>query len=196
VTVDPTISARPATARPDRTVSPLLVRALRTLGRGGGRRALDIGPGGLSNTRHLLDRGFAVDVVDRDPAVAGRAAALEHPDLRPFPTDIRRFPIERGRYDVVVALDVMKALPVPAIVSVLAAARAGLADGGVVCCTLLGDRDSWARRGPPATAFSEVECRRLVSGWLDVRLKEIEFDGPDRRGAEKHWHWFALLLSG
>ncbi len=182
--------------RPDRSVSPLLVRALQIVGRAGDHRALDIGPGGLSNTRYLLDRDFAVDVVDRNPAVADRAAALDHPGVRPFPTDIRRFPIERGRYDVVVALDVMKVLPVTAIVSVLAAAQGGLADAGVLCCTLLGHRDSWARRGPPATAFTLPECRRLVSGWADVRLKEIEFDGTDRRGAGKHWHWYALLLSG
>ena len=166
------------------------------IGRGGDRRALDVGPGDLSNTRYLLDRGFAVDVVDRNPAVADRAAALDHPGLRPFSTDIRRFPIERKRYDIVVALSVMKALPVPAIVSILAAAQAGLADAGVLCCTFLGNRDSWARRGPPGTAFTRAECRLLVSGWTDVRLEEIEFDGRDRCGAEKHWHWYALLLSG
>ena len=55
--------------------------------------------------------------------------------------------------------------------------------------------DSWARPGPPATSFTRAECERLVSDWPGVRLKEIEFDGKDRLGADKHWHWWALLLS-
>ena len=176
-------------------VNPLVVRALKIVGQGSDRRALDIGPGDLSNTRYLLDHGVAVDVVDRNPAVVDQAAAFDHGGVRAFHADIRRFRIERERYHLVVVLTVPKVLRRRAISSMLVAARAGMVDEGVLCCTLLGDRDSWARQGPPATSFTKTECERLVSDWPGVRLKEIEFDGKDRRGADKHWHWYALLLS-
>jgi hypothetical protein len=176
-------------------VNPLVVRALEIVGQGSDRRALDIGPGDLSNTRYLLERGVAVDVVDRNPAVVDQAVALEHGGVRAFHADIRRFLIERKRYHLVVVLTVPKVMRRQAISSMLVAARAGMVDEGVLCCTLLGDRDSWARQGPPATSFTKTECERLVSDWPGVRLKEIEFDGKDRRGADKHWHWYALLLS-
>jgi hypothetical protein len=176
-------------------VNPLVVRALKIVGQGSGRRALDVGPGDLSNTRYLLDHGMAVDVVDRNPAVVDEAAALDHSRVRAFCADIRRFVIEPERYHIVVALTVSKVLPPHAIWSMLAAARTGMVDEGVLCCTLLGNRDSWARPGPPATSFTKTECERLVSDWPGARLKEIEFDGKDRRGADKHWHWYALLLS-
>jgi len=173
----------------------LVVRALQVVGQGSDRRALDIGPGDLSNTRYLIGHGVAVDVVDRNPAVVDQAAALDPSGVRAFCADIRRFLIERERYHLVVALTVPKVLPPQAISSMLAAARRGMVDEGVLCCTLLGNRDSWARSGPPATSFTRTDCERLVSDWPGVRLKEIEFDGKDRRGADKHWHWYALLLS-
>lgn len=179
-----------------RPVGPLVVRALEVMGPGRGRRALDIGAGDLSNARYLLDRGFAVDVVDRDPAVADLAAAVDHPGLRAYPVDVRGFPIEPGRYHLVVALGVLAFLPTPAISSVLAAVRSGLADDGLLCATVLGHRASWARRGPPANAFTRTECRRLLGDWTPVRFEEIELDGVDAAGADKHGHWYAMLLRG
>ena len=173
----------------------MVVRALKIVGQGSDRRALDIGPGDLSNTRYLLDHGVAVDVVDRNPAVVDQAAALEHGRVQAFNADIRRFPINREHYHLVVMLTVPKVLRRDAISSTLMAARAGMVDEGVLCCTLLGDRDSWARQGPPGTSFTRLDCERLVSDWPGVRLKEIEFDGKDRRGTDKHWHWYALRLS-
>lgn len=194
MTTAPTPQAGSAALHPDAVVGPLVVRALKVMGSGRGRRALDIGAGDLSNARYLLDRSFDVDVIDLDTAVAARAAALDHPGLRAFTTDIRRYPIEPGRYHLVVALSVLSFLPPPAISQVLEAVRAGLTDEGLLCCTLLGDRASWARRGPPATAFTRAECRQLVSGWRDVRFTEIEFDGTDAFGADQHWHWCSMLL--
>ncbi|MCZ0987455.1 class I SAM-dependent methyltransferase [Streptomyces diastatochromogenes] len=182
-----------AALRPDRGPSSLVLDALDLLRRGHGR-ALDIGAGPLSDTRHLLQAGFDVDAVDPDAVTLRYAERLGDPRLTVIPRDIREADIPAGRYDLVLAVHVLPFLPRRDLPGVVAAIRTGLTEDGLFCCTFFGVNDSWARWGRPLTFLTRAEVHGLCTGLRAVAVTEREYDGHDAHGRPKHWHIVRAIL--
>jgi tellurite methyltransferase len=171
----------------------LVIKAVAKLGRTG-QRALDIGAGSLRNSCYLLDRGFTVDAVDVDPVAVDLAAQLANPRLRFIHDDITQVAIEPQSYSLVVAIHVMQYLSRADIVSMIGAIRSGLTDDGILCCTILGDRDGWADCRPLMTFLSAADCRELFRGFHILEFEEKEYSGFNVVGMPKHWHVFQCLM--
>jgi SAM-dependent methyltransferase len=173
--------------RRDHTPNALIVDAVSVLGRSSGA-ALDIGAGTLSSSRHLLSAGFIVDAVDPDPYTLELAKALDDVRLSVQCADIRHVPIEARRFDLIVAIHVLHLLPRRDLETLVPALVRGLTDGGVICATFVGVRDTWARTPWRATALGRNDVVDLASELEVVRLDELEYDGANVLGQPKHWH--------
>jgi SAM-dependent methyltransferase len=165
----------------------LLVEAISALDRRG-ERALDVGAGTLTSSKHLLGLGYRVTAVDPDPYTADLASGLADSRLDMRQVRVQDVPIESGAFDVVVALHVLHLLSDTDLEPVVHRLIDGLAPGGVLCATFLGPRDSWARTRWRATATSRERVAELTSDLDVVRLDELCYPGRNVLGEPKYWH--------
>jgi SAM-dependent methyltransferase len=177
----------------DQSAHGLVVQAVSRLGRSTGT-AFDIGAGSLNNTRYLLSAGFAVDAVDPDPHTLALAAELHDPRLHIRCADVRDIPIAEGRFHIIVATRILHLLPRNDVNTLLRKLVRGLGDGGILCATFLGVRDSWAWTPWRATILQWDEVFALTSGLELIRHEERETDGLTVFGEYKHWHMLQCLL--
>jgi trans-aconitate methyltransferase len=176
-----------------RTPNALLIEALSNLDCTDGT-ALDIGAGSLTSSRHLLSAGFTVHAVDTDPYTTELAAELDDPQLTIHCVDIRDFPIPERQFDLIAAIHVLHLLPHRDLETVMPRLVHGLADGGLLCATFVGVRDTWAATPWRATALRRDELGELISDLGVIRLDEREYDGVNVLGQRKHWHTLRCLL--
>jgi tellurite methyltransferase len=196
VLADRGVTSRPSFALHcrDRTPNELVIEAASMFGQATGGRALDIGAGSLSSSRHLLSSGFVVDAVDPDPHVAELAAALGDSRLQMHWTDIRDVELASRSYDLVVAMHVLHLIPRADLHALMPRIANWLTDGGVFCATFLGIRDSWAPTPWRATVVQSDEVLELTSGLELIRFDEHEYDGANVLGEPKHWHTLRCLF--
>jgi 2-polyprenyl-3-methyl-5-hydroxy-6-metoxy-1,4-benzoquinol methylase len=196
VSADRDVSSRTSYARlcRDHTPNALVVEAVSILGRSVGGRALDIGAGSLSSSRHLLSAGFIVDAVDPDPHAAELAAAVDNSRLLMHCADIQDVELAERRYNIIVAMHVLHLIPRPDLHTLMPKITGWLIDGAVFCATFLGTRDSWARMPWRATVLRPDEVLELTSGLDVIRLDEREYDGTNVLGQPKHWHTLRCLF--
>jgi 2-polyprenyl-3-methyl-5-hydroxy-6-metoxy-1,4-benzoquinol methylase len=196
VSADRDVSWRPSYARHcrDHTANALVIEAASILGRSVGGRALDIGAGSLSSSRHLLSAGFIVDAVDPDPYAAELAAALDNSRLLLHCADIQDVELAKRRYNIIVAMHVLHLIPRPDLHTLIPKITGWLTDGAVFCATFLGNRDSWAPTPWRATVLRPDEVLELTSGLDLIRLDELEYDGTNVLGQPKHWHTLRCLF--
>lgn len=132
-----------------------------------GARALDVGCRTGYDLHHLRERGLEVTGVE--PDAARRARAHEgHPGVTIVDGSIEALPFSDGRFDLVVAIDVLPKLLDPS--RALAEVARVLAPGGRAFVT-----------AAPRRRRSATELARLVegAGFEDVRLQGV-FVGPRR----------------
>jgi 2-polyprenyl-3-methyl-5-hydroxy-6-metoxy-1,4-benzoquinol methylase len=196
VSADRHVSRRPSYALHcrDHTPNALVVEAVSLLGGFAGGRALDIGAGSLSSSRHLLSAGFIVDAVDPDPHAAELAAALGNPRLLLQCADIRDVELAERSYNIIVAMHVLHLIPRADLHKLMPKIANWLIYGAIFCATFLGTRDSWAPTPWRATVLRPDEVLELASGLEVIRLDELEYDGTNVLGEPKHWHTLRCLF--
>jgi 2-polyprenyl-3-methyl-5-hydroxy-6-metoxy-1,4-benzoquinol methylase len=196
VSADRDFSQRPSFARHcrDSTPNSLVVEAVSKFVQGVGGRALDIGAGSLSSSRHLLSAGYLVDAVDPDPYVTELAAAMDNTRLTLQCKDIRDVEFTERSYSIVVALHVMHLIPRCDLQTLMPKIAGWLDEGGIFCATFVGTRDSWAPTPWRATVLRLDEVVELTSGLEAIRLDELEYDGANVLGQRKHWHTLRCLF--
>ncbi len=171
----------------------LVVEAVSLLGRPKGT-AFDIGAGSLSSTRYLLSAGFTVDAVDPDPYTLELAAELDDPRLCVRCADVQDVPLAEGGFDIIAATRVLHLIPREDLETLVPKLARAIADGGILCTTFLGVRDSWARTPWRATILQWDEVFKLTSELEVIRHEERETDGHTVAGEYKHWHILQCLL--
>jgi trans-aconitate methyltransferase len=169
------------------------VEAVSSLDRSDGT-ALDIGAGSLNSTRYLLSAGFTVHAVDADPYTAELAAQLDNRRLAMHCADVLDVPVPHRTFDLIVAIHILHLLPRRDLDTIVPRLVSGLADGGVLCATFVGIRDTWAATPWRATALRRDEIVDLISDLSVIRLDELEYDGVNVLGQRKHWHTQRCLL--
>jgi SAM-dependent methyltransferase len=156
--------------------------------------ALDVGAGSLNSTRHLLSAGFTVHAVDTDPYTTELAATIDDPRLTMHGVDVRDFLVRERGFDLIVAIHVLHLLPRRDLYAIVPSLARGLADGGVLCATFVGIRDTWAATPWRATALRRDEMLDLTSGLSAIQVDELEYDGVNVLGQSKHWHTLRCLV--
>lgn len=179
----------------DRPASSLLHTALELAStQTNSRNAVDLGCGSGNETRALLQAGWDVLAIDREPAAIEmvHAIGLAHPAAK-LETATQLF-------------ESLESLPPSSLIhagmalpfchpdhfekfwSVVVSA---LLPGGIFVGQLFGDKDDWAS-DTARTFHSELEARALFQGLSLKAFEILEYDGPSMRGT-KHWHRFDVI---
>ena len=175
-----------------RAPRPLLTRALAEYGDvAAGAVAVDLGCGDGTESRALLEAGFAVTAVDADDAAMGLLADAASAGA---PLTLLRAPmqdVELPAADLVYAGLSLPFCPPGAFDRLWARIRRALRPGGLLACDLFGDRDTWAG-DEQMTSVAAERVTALLDGLEVLRLEESEEDGSSFSGP-KHWHTFQVL---
>ncbi|GGE58345.1 methyltransferase [Nesterenkonia cremea] len=157
--------------------------------------ALDLGCGDGTETLHLLDQGWQVTAVDREPAsidwVSQRPG--DHPRLSTQTVDLAEFAPPAS--DLILSCMTLPFLPPQELDAVWDRLRAALRPGAVLAVNLLGDRDSWASGNQTVegmTFHTRAQTDQLLDGLDVVERQEEEYDGRSGRGP-KHWHRWDII---
>ena len=155
--------------------------------------ALDLGAGALRNTRFLLEKGYSVTAIDKDPVILEESSILENPKLTAIACTYDEFTFPMDAYDLVVAYNSLPFATREVFENILPAIKSSLKKGGVFCATFFGPHDTWATTKPHMTFTSKEEVQDIFAEMQILEFNEVEEDLPDILGNPKHWHVFEVI---
>lgn len=170
--------------------TPLLVRALEFVAHK--NKAIDIGAGGLKNTRHLLREGFEVIAIDSDPMMTKIAKKLTSPNLTAVTTTYEDYDFPPSSFDLAAAMFALPFNQPQTFTQVFTDIKQSLVPGGIFAGQFFGKNDAWSSN-PKMTFHTKTEIEELFAEMEIIRLKEVEEDGTTANGSPKHWHVFHIL---
>lgn len=176
----------------DRPPRPLLQRAMQHVTNL--TAAIDVGSGGLNDTRFLLDCDFATVVaLDGEPIAQQVADTLPADSFRYVisPFEVYDFPV--AAYDLVSAQYALPFVKPEHYARVYEGVLAALAPGGIFTGQFFGDRDDWVGT-PNMTFHNEADARRLLAPLTILEFTEEDDPGSvTLSGQSKHWHLFHFI---
>jgi trans-aconitate methyltransferase len=175
----------------DRVPRELLLDAVEAVEPG---EAIDLGCGSGVETAALLERGWRVLAIDREPEAIERlrsrvpSSALPRLSTRVAAfEDLTRLPAA----DLVHAAFSLPFCRPQSFALLWSLIRGALSPGGAFVGELFGVRDSWAN-DPEMTFHTADAVRTLLEGLVLDVLEEDEHDGEATSGP-KHWHVFHFV---
>ncbi len=155
--------------------------------------ALDLGPGGFSDTKYLLSQNFkqvtAVDSAD----IGDRASILPQDKCTFIQASFDAFHFPEQRYDLVNAQFSLPFNPSETFTAMFDKIKQSLIFGGIFSGSFFGKKDSWNTATSSLTFHSEEEARALLSDMEVVEFNEREWDGTTASGKKKHWHVYDVI---
>lgn len=170
--------------------SKTLVDALELSGATG--KALDLGAGGLRDTKHLLGQGFEVVSVDASPRSFELARRLRDERLSPVQTRFEEFLFPRAAFDLINAQFSLPFIRPGHFERVFRRLYDSLKEHSVFVGQFLGEKDSWS----PDSEMTFVTWEKIVAVCGPLKIYSFyteEYDGPTEGGSEKHWHVYHVL---
>ncbi len=170
---------------------PLLVNAVSLVSHK--ERALELGSGAGRDTVYLLEQGFHVTAVDKDPHAMTILAELPQQNLRLVQSAFEDFTFEPDTYDLVSA---QFALPFTArgkFDVVFARMKNSVQPGGIFVGQLFGMHDEWNTPDSRMTFLTREQAEELFKDISIIEFNEVEEDGHVANGTPKHWHVFHII---
>ena len=174
----------------NRPPSPLLLKALGYVTEPG--TAIDIGGGALNDTKYLLNLGFEVTVIDSEPLMAEKAAAIQSKKLHPVVISFANFDFPKSSFYLSSAIYALLFNPPDSFERVFKNIRQSLVGGGIFCSQFFGMHDEWSSN-PSMTFHTQAQIEMLLDGMDILMLDEEEKDGQTANGTPKHWHVFHVI---
>lgn len=170
--------------------SPLLVSALEMQDVRG--RALDLGAGGLRDTKYLLDEDFEVTAVEASPSSLELARELEGAPLQFVCSRFEDFAFSKEEYELINAQYSLPFTHPWYFERVFERLYASLKPKGIFVGQFFGNRDS--RCSDPRMTFLSWRDLFRVCGPLKIRQFEMrEYDGEGATGESIRWHVFDVI---
>ena len=170
---------------------PLLVNAVSLLPHKG--RALELGSGAGRDTVYLLEQGFHVTAVDKDPHAIAILAELPQHNLRLIQSAFEDFKFGPEMYDLVSAQFALPFTSNERFDEVFARVKDSLRPGGIFVGQLFGMHDEWNTPGNHMTFLERGQAADLLTGMKVIEFREEDVDGHVANGAPKHWHVFHII---
>jgi SAM-dependent methyltransferase len=177
---------------------PLLARALALFEMGLAsdthRQAIDLGCGDGTETLALIEQGWRVLAIDRDPE-AIRLVESKIPAEKRGQLQTQNVSFEQAR--LVAANLVYAGLSLPFCArqhfdAVWRNLTESIRPGGRFAGHFFGDRDTWAAE-PGMTCLTRQAVASLFDQFEIERFDESEDDRPTALGDPKHWHVFEVI---
>lgn len=169
---------------------PMLIRAAGSFSSPGS--AADIGCGAGNDSAYLLEHGWHVLAIDRQPE------AIEYLEARVLEGWRERLQTQVASFEEMVLPQVdliwswvsLSFCPQAAFAGVWSAILEALAPGGLIACDLWGPRHAWAGKH---TTFSRAEVDALLASLTVESLDEVEEARPTAFDGVQHWHAFEIV---
>lgn len=172
--------------------SPLLVESFSYLKHN--NHALDLGAGGLKDSKFLLSKGFKnVTIVDSEATVSESAKDLPVNKVEIIITPFDQFNFPKEEYDLVNAQFSLPFNPPSTFNRVIEKLKSSLKMEGIFTGQLFGINDEWNVPGKNMTFNTESEVRDLFSDMDILKLIEVDRDGTLAKGTPKHWNYFNVI---
>ncbi len=168
---------------------PLLVRAVSVLPQKD--RALDLGAGAGRDTRYLLEQGFQVTAVDRDPHAVAMLRSLQEQHLRVTQASFEEFVFET--YDLINAHFALPFVSPRLFREVFERVERALKPGGVFVGQFFGIHDQWNTPKNEMAFLTREQAEAVLQNLDIIELNEEEVDGHVADGSPKHWHTFHII---
>ncbi len=154
--------------------------------------AIDLGCGAGRDTRYLLEKGFEVKAVDKDPI------AKEYLDLLPYQhrlkficADYEDFAF--GRYDLVNAHYALPFTEKDRFDNVMSKVIGSIKPNGLFVGQLFGINDEWNTPDAKMTFCDRKDVDKIFSNFKVMEISEVDEDGAMANGSPKHWHVFNII---
>ncbi|MBL4644534.1 MAG: methyltransferase domain-containing protein [Candidatus Pacebacteria bacterium] len=167
----------------------LVRRAIKVLGRTG--NALDVGAGSLRNTKLMLESGFEVTAIDKDPIILEAAKEIQNSDLFVEVLGMADYEFKK-KYDLIISINVLPFLDKDTLLNSIPKMKDALVDDGVLAVTFFGVRDDWADK-EDMSFFIREEVEELFSDMNVIMFSEEDYDGEIIQKIPKHWHIFRII---
>ena len=153
-------------------------------------RALDIGAGGLRDSRYLASCRFEVLAVDADAAILEQERPVGVEIVQANAEDIV---FEHDTYSLVNAQYVLPFLP--GVEDIIERIHVSLVSGGVFAGQFFGLHDSWNDGTKDRIKFHSVhQVRDMLAPFETLLLEDREWDGLTALGVPKHWHVLDFIV--
>ena len=176
----------------DKSSSSWLLMAVDLLGRVG--EALDLGFGAGRDVKFLLEKGFTVTAVDKEPKAAEYLKELSQGNLKIVISPFEDFNFEKEKYDLINAQFSLPFTDREKFSEVFTKMKLSLKSGGVFVGQLFGVNDDWNKSKTTRTTFhTKKGAQKLFEDMELVKFVERDYDGTLADGTPKHWHTFHIL---
>ena len=156
-------------------------------------KAIDIGGGSLRDTRHLLQEGLDVTVIDSSPLLMDEAARIKDMRLHPMVVSFENYTFPKNEYNLASAIFALNFCNPLKFDAVFWKIIDSLKPGGIFCSELYGDHDEWSKL-PGKTYPSKDRVMKLLVGLEIIRFIEEKTDKKDMSGEVKYKHVFQFII--
>ena len=171
--------------------SKFLVQAIKSLGMKSGT-ALDLGCGAGRDSKYLLERGFDVHAVDKDPSARKYLDYLPHQERLTFTcAGFENFTY--ADYDVINAHYALPFCERSEFENVVARITTSIKPGGVFVGQLFGIDDEWNTDDTKMSFHERIDVERIFDDFDKLLIHEVNEDGPIANGSSKHCHVFNII---
>jgi trans-aconitate methyltransferase len=175
---------------------PLLTRvlALYDIGSDTSRQAVDLGCGDGTETRLLIERGWKVLAIDREPE-AGQLVEDKVPAEKRDRLQIQLASFEDAQFVPADLIYAGLSLPFcsPQLFDMVwRRLTESIRPGGRFAGHFFGDRDTWASK-PEMSCLTRQAVEKLFDQFELEYFDEIEDDRTTSLGEPKHWHLFEVI---
>lgn len=155
-------------------------------------RAIDIGAGSLRDSMFLSESGFKhVVALDKNLSnINNKKSDI----VELVESDITDYKLDKKSFDLVVAINSLPFVNKNKISNTLGEIRESLKYGGVICATLFGENDEWARTKSDKMNFCTKSEVMSILKDFDIKIFiEEEREGKTADGNDKYWHIFRFV---
>jgi tellurite methyltransferase len=164
----------------------LLVEALSYVKNTG--KALDIGGGALKDTKHLLQKGFDVTVIDKSPLLEKEVKEIKNERLHAFVTSFEDFHFPVNEYILVSAMQCLSYCEPVHFGRVIMDIKSSLKKGGIFCGQMIDGYDQESK-SMHRTYQTADEAREYLKDLEIISFQEEETE----EGRTKHWHIYNFI---
>lgn len=155
-------------------------------------KAIDLGCGAGRDTRYLLEKGFEVSAVDKDPSAEDYLKRLPHRDNLKF-TCAGFEDYDFDSYDLVNAHYALPFIQKEDFSTVMKKILESIKPEGLFVGQLFGVKDEWNTSDAKMTFCERVDVETLFRNFKHLDIREMNEEGTIASGASKHWHVFNII---
>ena len=155
-------------------------------------KAIDLGCGAGRDTKYLLEKGFEVSVVDKDPSAEDYLKQLPHRDNLKFAC-VGFEDYNFDRYDLINAHYALPFIQKEDFDTVISKILESIKPEGLFVGQLFGVNDEWNTPDAKMTFCERAEVDMLFRNFKHLEIREVNEEGTMASGGTKHWHVFNII---